>query len=161
MIYSFVFTIKHKGRKNHYFKFILFQLMYLEHGDKLIMTSGLIHNHILAQFTLHSCRPEVRCIKMVHTSPIIPFTEPMQGGAPLKHLPQDPGQPWMGLRHPPWAWRQEKGGFGAEDSAAAYWAKPAFERVWESLKIIIVIITSWPKDQDRYSRGPRAARGGY
>lgn len=55
--------------------------MYLEHGDKLIMTSGLIHNHILAQFTLRICRTEMRCIKMVHTSQIFLFTEPMEGSA--------------------------------------------------------------------------------
>lgn len=37
--------------------------MDLEHGDKLIMTSGLIHNHTLVQFTLRICRTEMRCIK--------------------------------------------------------------------------------------------------
>lgn len=65
--------------------------MYLEHGDKLIMTSGLIHNHTLVQFTLRICRPEMRCIKMVHTSQIFLFSELVEGGAlsafAVKHLP--------------------------------------------------------------------------
>lgn len=67
--------------------------MYLEHGDKLIVTSGLIHNHILAQFTLRICRTETRCIKTVHTSQIFLFTEPVEAALSalaLKHLPAGP-----------------------------------------------------------------------
>lgn len=65
--------------------------MYLEHGDKLIMTAGLIHYRIVAQFTLCICRTEMRCIKMVHTSQIFLSSEPTEGREELcvcscKHL---------------------------------------------------------------------------
>lgn len=70
--------------------------MYLEHGDKLIMTAALIHYRIGAQFTLRVCRTEMRCIKMVHTSQIFLSSELMEGREELcarscKHLPVGPG----------------------------------------------------------------------
>ena len=63
------------------------------------------------------------CIKMVHTSQIFLFTEPMDRSAlsafSLKHLPVGPGPQWI---WPPAAEPEdgEKEGFGAEDAAAAH-----------------------------------------
>lgn len=125
MIYSLEFTSTHKGRKNHYSKFLLFQLMYLEHGDKLILTSAPIHNHFLAQFTLRICRTEMRCIKTAHTSRIVLFTGPMEGRSLrlwLRHLPADPGPQRIGRPRGAGAgaWRPQKGGWAPKTAAACF-----------------------------------------
>lgn len=64
--------------------------MYLEHGDKLIMTAGLIRNHIPAQFTLRLCRTETRGTETAQNDRL--FSHCRRGGHALsaflrRHLP--------------------------------------------------------------------------